>query len=522
MNPSDHRRDFKACYKALIRERYRYHAGLSPNLDTEAIEERYADLHTREAIGDLRSALEATPEHFETERRGLRALVASAQFRHAESRAGEVTEELARCSGAARVEWDGARVAAESVPGMLAFETDAARRRELSRRWLDALGPCDDLRAARLEALGEATRGFGFENRRGLYESFTGVELSRLAADAERFLALTEGAYMTGLSRWAARAFVTTPPRALEFADEFYFARAPHLDAHFPGGGFEAAYAETLEGLGIRAGSRQNLQLDNAERAGKGARSGCFAVEPPDDVRLVLGARAGGAGFMRETFMEGGRAQMFAWASRETAARHPEFLRAPDAATERGHALLFAGLFRDAVWLGGHRGLRASAAEETARSFALVELHDARRECAALQHALALDAAGDGRSEQLSETYVAQHTAATGFKYDAAVRLLDTQDFLNATPETRSPDDFFWSATRLRARLFAAAFGEHLRERHGRRWFSSRAAGDELVDVWNTASRYSVEELARLVFGGESSFELLAEVLSAGTEGLSV
>ena len=61
-------------------------------------------------------------------------------------------------------------------------------------------------------------------------------------------------------------------------------------------------------------------------------------------------------------------------------------------------------------------------------------------------------------------------------------------------------------------------FGEHLRTRHGRRWFSSRAAGDELIDVWNTASRHTVEELARLVWGGALSFDLMADTLTAALE----
>jgi hypothetical protein len=67
----------------------------------------------------------------------------------------------------------------------------------------------------------------------------------------------------------------------------------------------------------------------------------------------------------------------------------------------------------------------------------------------------------------------------------------------------------------LRARLFAAGLAEYLRSRHGRRWYSSRGAGDELRDLWNTGSRYTVEELARLVWGGELSFELLADELMA-------
>ena len=64
---------------------------------------------------------------------------------------------------------------------------------------------------------------------------------------------------------------------------------------------------------------------------------------------------------------------------------------------------------------------------------------------------------------------------------------------------------------------------EHLRSRHGRRWFASRAAGEELIDIWNTASRYRVEELARSVWGGELSFDLLADasVAALGADGLA-
>ncbi|MBV9959004.1 MAG: hypothetical protein JO360_11315, partial [Acidobacteria bacterium] len=50
-------------------------------------------------------------------------------------------------------------------------------------------------------------------------------------------------------------------------------------------------------------------------------------------------------------------------------------------------------------------------------------------------------------------------------------------------------------------------------------WWASRKAGDELIDLWNTSSRYSVEELAQLLGLGELSFDLLAETcISAMSE----
>ena len=506
MNPGDYRRDYAAYHSAVERERFKLHAGLASHADTHAVEERYADLWTRDSIEDLRRAREDTPAEFETERAGLLALEGAARVRNVEDSAREVSEELQRCCASSRVEWDGAKVSAGEARELLADERDGERRRELARRRLDALRACDDLRAARLDALDAATRSQGCAGRRALYESFAGVDLGELAARAGAFLERSESIFMSRLARWAALELPEGAGRGLSHPDEFFFVRGARFDAYFPARDFRAVYEETLAGLGVRIASRKNLRIDDAPRPSKGARTVCFAVAPPEDVRLIVGARASGLDIYREGFREGGRAQMYAWASRETAARYPEFVRAPDRATEGGYGFLLAGLLSESDWLTARRGMRASRAEEFASFVALLELHDARRDCALLKHALALDGEGRVRSEQTAEEYVALLSGATGFRHQAATALADA-------------DEFFESATRLRARLFAVAFGEHLRLRHGRRWFETRAAGEELIDVWNTASRYAVEELARLVWGGELSFDLLADVLLASVEG---
>ncbi|MDT7777653.1 MAG: hypothetical protein QOC99_165 [Acidobacteriota bacterium] len=513
MNPSDYRRDYTAYRSAIERARFEYHAGfgqrpdLRPILDLRPIHERYADLWTRETIEDLRRAFEETHEQFETERAGLRALAGAAEVRHAEAGAREVTDELRRCAESSEVEWEGAKLSASETLHLLAVERDAARRREFTRRWLDAVRACDDLRASRLEALGDAARALGFDGRRAVYESFTGAALESLAAAADTFLRRTEAAYMSRLAEWSARSLPVAEARAPDYADQFFFERGgAGSEVSFPARDFRALYAGALAGLGVRVESQQNLHIDEAARPGKHSDSACFAVGPPSDVRLVIGAGRGDLEFQRRSFQEGGRAQMFAWASRETSKRYPEFIYAPDAAAEAGHGLLLSGLFREPAWLAERRGMRAAEAEEAARLSALIDLYGARRECAATLYALALDRAGDVRSERLSEAYVSLTRGATGFRQHAATRLLDA-------------DEWFESATNLRARLFAASLREHLRARHGRRWFDSRGAGEELIDVWNTASRYPAEELARLAWGGELSFDLLADASVAALEG---
>ncbi|MCA1618207.1 MAG: hypothetical protein LC795_02595 [Acidobacteria bacterium] len=504
MNPGDYRRDYAAYRSAVELARFEHHAGLSRAPGLRPLEDRYADLRTREAFTSLRRAHDETPAQFETERAGLRALAGAAAFWYAEAQAREVSEELLLCAESGTFDWGGARVRASESPRLLAAESDAARRGELARRWLDAVGACDDLRAARLEALGEAARTLGFAGRGALYEEFTGASLEALAASAEAFLRRTEAAYMTALSAWAAREL--PPGRAPEYADRFFFERAARTTTSFPARDFRDAYAATLAGLGVRAGSQPNLRVDEEPRAGKREDSACFAVAPPGDVRLVVGACAGGLEFQRRSFFEGGRAQVFAWASRESARRHPEFVHAPDTATGAGHGLLLSSLLREPAWLAARRGTRAAEAQEAARESALLDLYAARRGCASLLYALALGRAADPRSEGLAGEYASLYSGATGFRHDASTWLFDA-------------DAWFESATDLRARLFAASLREHLRARHGRRWYESRGAGEELIDVWNTASRYHAEELARLVWGGESGFELLADTSAAALDG---
>jgi hypothetical protein len=505
MNVSDYRRDYAAYCSAVELERFRLHAGHTIALDLRPIEERYADLWTPESIGALRSLRDETPPDFETERAGLTALIGASLLKRAEAQAREVSIELGRCEAAARFEWQGSTVAALDLPEQLAAETDSGRRRELAARGLDALQACEDLRAARLTVLAEAARAAGFEGRGALYESFTGADLARLAREAVFLLERTERAYHAHLAVWSARDAGPVGTRPLEHADSFRFTRATQLDSYFGAGPFAAVYAGTLAGLGIRTESQQNLRIDNAERAGKQPRSACFAVAPPEDVRLVCGAGGRGADFHRRTLFEAGRAQMFVWASRDAATRRPEFVHAPDRATELGHAFLLSGLWTEPSWLAEFARARADELREAARMATLIELHDARRDAALLAHALTLDRTTDPRAESTAESFAESLTRATGFRRESAAHLLEA-------------DEWFAAATRLRARNFAVGLREHLCSRYGRRWFASKAAGSELIDVWNTASRYRVEELSRLLWGEGLSFELLAEAMMGSLE----
>ncbi|HEX8177922.1 MAG TPA: hypothetical protein VF525_00120 [Pyrinomonadaceae bacterium] len=502
MKPGEYRREYAAYSSALARAQHDYHTGRTPALRLTPLHERYADLWTRAQLDELERAHNDTPTQFETERTALLHLIAAVRRGYAEVSAREVADELRRCEAAARVEWAGERLAAADVPDLIARESDATRRRELAARWLDASATCNDLRGARLEALRAAAAALGLASCSALFDETIQPDESSLPAAADVLLARTGATYEARLHAWAARHLPPTLARTPVYADSLFCARLAWLDQFFPAAGLPPAYDASMASLGIRTGQQTNLRVEWQVPSTRATTAAEFGIEPPADVRLVAGTQDG-ARQWRGFFRAAACAQQLAWVSRDLAARYPEFVHAPDAPTRNAYGFLFRHLFHDATWLAAHRGLKPSVAEAVARDFALVELHDTRRCCAQLRHQTTLARAPDVRTESIGAEYAAAHTEATGFQYEPAFYLRNG----GAEPGR--------AAAELRARLFASALAEHLRARYGRRWWAARAAGDELIDLWNTGARYTVAELATLVGAGALDVELLADDLLA-------
>ncbi|MBA2732507.1 MAG: hypothetical protein H0U54_06410 [Acidobacteria bacterium] len=502
MNISDYRRDFAEYSSTIELAHYQHRAGFERELHLESIYERYGDLFTRDAIDALQRAYDETPAHRETERMGLRLLCGAARIGYLEARARELTDEVARCHSSARVEWEGERIPVNSVPQIISNEPTASRRRELSARWVDAHNACNDLRAARFESFHESVGMLGFDSYRALFSDITGTDYERLADSANRFLERTEGAYTSALARVVERDLPGVSLDELQHADYFFFQRMTGLDSFFPAQDLMTTYAAALEGLGIRVEQQQNIHIDAEARPFKNPRAACFRINPPDDVRLLI-APVGGAYDYMVLFHEAGHAQHFGWSSRELCRQYPEFLHAPDTGTSEGYAFLLSHLFHDAGWVIEHRGgISTGQAREIVRSLALLTCGNIRRRCASLNYEIELHDHSQLRSEHLAATYSDAISQATRFRRSPALYLADV-------------DDGFYSAAYLRAWAFEVTLREHLMTRYGRRWWASRKAGDELIDLWNTSSRYTVEELARLIGIGEISFDLLAESLIA-------
>ena len=514
MKTGDYRRDYAAYAAALERARYDFHTGISLDVRLAPVQDRYADLWTPGTIDDLTRACEEALTGFEIERTALSALLRAAQLGHLEACSAEASGELMRCTASTRFEWNGAPLAADDGVDALAVEPDAARRREFSSRWFDALRACDDLRAARFDTLRQAAHALGLKSYFGFLSEAAETEVESLCVGADDFLERTERVYNASLFEWfTARHLPAADARAPVYADSLFLTRLSHLDPYFPAGELRATYDATMSGLGIRVGRQLNVRIESAVSEDEKMRAACFALNPPGDVRLVYQGE-GGVNFYGAFFAAAGRAQHFAWVSPDLAARYPELIHAPDETTRAGFGLLFSGLLADAGWLAANRHVRPSVASEITRSFALVELYRARRACVRLRQQQVLDQAPDSRSEHLAAAYTTALEEATSFRAHPALYLQDLLPVsLHGTGAGESVE--LLPAVYLRARLFATSLREYLRTRHGHRWWSTRGAADELIDMWNTGSRYTVEELASLVGLGAPDFDLLAELTEA-------
>jgi hypothetical protein len=492
------RQEFRAYQEAATRWRYCQRAGRPVAQPLAAVHERYSDLFRRETINSLQASLEAGAFFTSQEKEGAARLRDALAWEHIQTAGREAENELAAYEAATGLNWKAQRVQAANFSETLARENQAAARLDLTARWAERVRGSDDLRAERRRSQKQAAQGLGHKNLREFGAVLSGVAPERLARGAEGFLQQTERLYRAALSRHAPRLWPDADPARLTYADWLFWRHQTQPQPLFPARELLPTYGDFIRGLGWRASQQNNLRFNETERPGKNAAAECFPLTAPQEI-VVMFRPALGVSDYREFFAVVGQAQHYAWTSPDLSRLYPAFVYAPDKAVNEGYAALFRAFFTDAAWLREYRaGLEPEPARALAYDETLLLLAEARRWCALLLWEAETDGVSDLRDETLAQSYADRLTEATAFQHDAAFAL----------SELPAPLEL---AGRLRGLLLAAALGDYLRVRYGRRWWAARRAGDDLIDWWNTGSRYSAEDLARAVGAGELSFDLLAD-----------
>jgi hypothetical protein len=356
-----------------------------------------------------------------------------------------------------------------------------------------------DLRAERLEKLRAGAGELGYENRLAMLGELRGLDYEGLAERARGVLSKTESGYVNALAGLLPRETGVSIDDATQ-ADLGFLQRFPRFDHFFPRERMLGVYRELFAALGFNVEKQSNLAIDFEPRPGKQLQAFCSPIRVPDEIKLSVNFIGGQVNY-REFLRETGRAQLYAWTSRNL---YPEFRFGGDRAVVDAWGLLFRNLIADERWLMSTFGFVENL--EFRRALAVFRLMSLRQRAALLGYEVEFHS---GRlSGGAGALYTESMTDATRVRFDGTERL-------------RSLDAAFQSADFLRASAFEAQMREYLKTHFGLRWWASRKGGETLIDLWNAGRRYTLEELASMIGLGALDFDWLASESLEMLEGRS-
>ena len=435
---SDYRERWRQYQTAVWEDRWRLSLGKGEG--NGWISREFSDLFTRAASEEIRLLHEETPQSQTTERLRLGRL-------HAFSIEGRISHR----------------------------QVDLTR--ELERALAAGSGEGEDLARERLARMTEMARTEGYTDYADLRRALRGIDYPAMAPAAERLLES-----LHRILRDLPESDLPEKGWGGLSADS-----APMDGPLLPGWGRLERYRDLMSGIGVRTWQQPSLTFipEAAAKQVKGKEKeekiGCYPIRVPEEIRVDLpegdGAAREGA-FWRSV----GVAQSYAWTSPQLGLEFQHVTPWGDRALELAWAGLFESLVRDRHWLaemgrvGDSGALRRSLFKQR-----LLRLRSTAGRFLFSYAALA------GRSP---ERELDAYLEATGRAFSADQ---PRPGCLSEVSLTLVPADL------LRAAAFEASLRDRLRSAYGFRWWTSRRAGDLLIDLWNTGQRYSIEEMASLI-----------------------
>lgn len=485
--------EFEAFSESHTRTWYRFGAGLDRALDLAPVYDRFGHLFGRDEIAALGEAAENG--FGELDRKEARYLRAAAIEEHLSSATRELDEIIADRDAAETVAWEGETLPFHSLRSRIRNESRPEVRSELARRRERIVEGSNDMRAERLDKRAAAARSLGAVSTAALCSDVYGIDYTALRDRASVLLSETEASYAAALASLVRKRSTVDIGDATR-EDLLYALRFAEFDEAFPAHRMPMVYRDVFAGLGIKTGAQRNIRLDLEDRPSKNPRPFCAPIRVPDDVVLVVRPSGGYADYTA-LLHEGGHAQHFGFTS---PGARVAFARAGDRATSETWAFLVQYLLLDDRYL--REAFHIDPSSELRRLAAIEKCSVVRRHVGKLRYEEALHS-GRLSLGSAPAAYVEELEGATMVRYPRSDALSDL-------------DDGFYVADYLRAWALEVLVREHLKTRFGNRWWSSRAAGALLRELWATGSEYSADEIAAELGLGPICFEPLADDLRRG------
>jgi hypothetical protein len=470
----------------LDEEAYLHFAGIKDTYDLVPIYERHADLTKLDTALAIGASVNGG--------RNTRELWRFACEGYLGNFVNREQEKLAELEAGLKATIDGEEIVFRNLRPAIANSEERDRREQLERERNELteehLNPLY-LRSTQVVHL--ETERLGAPNYTELYRGFQ-YPLDSLADQCRRFLETTERLWEDAGDRFF-RSRLGLGLGEIERWDVARVWRGPTWDAAFPKEQMVPALEATLADMGVDLHAQRNVELDLEDRPNKTPRAFCVAIEIPERVILVIKPQ-GGPDDWRALFHEAGHTEHFAHTSPSL---QMEEKRLGDNAVTEGWAMLLEHLTIDPVWLT--KRLEFPRPLEFAAEGATQLLWLVRRYCAKLLYEIEYHAAPD--ATVMRPRYVELLGGALKVMPSDADYLADI-------------DDGFYASQYLRAWAFEAQLRAFLRETFGNAWFTDKAAGSLIRELWTEGQKPTADEILEEVTGASIDLEAVADRIREG------
>ena len=465
----------------LDEEAYLHFAGLKDTYDLVPIYERHSDLTKLDTVLSIGASVNGG--------RNTRELWRFACEGYLGAFVNREQEKIAELEAGLKTTIDGEEIVFRNLRPAMANSEERDRRERLEhvRNELteEHLNP---LYLHSTQVIHRETERLGAPSYTELYRGFQ-FPLDSLADQCRRFLESTDRLWEDTGDRFF-RSRIGLGLGEIERWDVARVWRGMSWDASFPKERMVPALEATLADMGVDLHAQRNVELDLEDRPNKTPRAFCVAIEIPDRVILVIKPQ-GGPDDWRALFHEAGHTEHFAHTS---SSLQMEEKRLGDNAVTEGWAMLLEHLTIDPVWLT--KRLDFPRPLEFAAEGATQLLWLVRRYCAKLLYEIEYHAAPDAtvmRPRYLELLGGALKVAPSDTDYLADI------------------DDGFYASQYLRAWAFEAQLRAFLREKFGNAWFTDKAAGSLIRELWTEGQKPTADEILEEVTGSSIDLEAVAD-----------
>ena len=491
------RRDGQAFMEEIAREYYLAGAGLKPTAELQPIYQRHASVTGSDALAFMRERFRETTPGTEEHRQARSLLDWLAELQSSRELAPLEEREIAwEASTVVRLD-DDREIEYQRIAIDIANVRDRRERLALERARNAAVASgLAPLRRERFERERQIIEGLDLAaGYNETFEALSGVRLSDLATQCERFLDETQALWDDTYPRFVRKVLHIEPDDATR-ADAVALFAGHEFDEQFPSSSMEWEIRRQVREMGIDPIAGGRVLYDTEDRAGKHSRAFCAAIRIPEEVYLVLRPHGGQSDW--STFLhELGHALHFGYMEPKLPF---EYRWLGDNSVTEGYAMLFDHLMHDPGWLKRYTPLGAAKLDAFIRATSFHELHMIRRYAAKLLYEIDLHG-GRYTTQQLPDLYVERLTRATSFRYNRADAFVDV-------------DPRFYSTRYLRAWQLQALLTETLRERYNEDWWRNPKAGPWIVaELFSQGQRELASEQAMRVTGKELGFAPLIRAI---------